>query len=430
MNPNQFVRILVGNLGVKFPIASKPSFSGVHPSTSPCFCKISLKNFPTQFTTVPLITQENQIHSHENSLAACFTLDKTHIDKFLKKQKNPILLIEIYTGRRGTTCGLNSGKLLGTVPVEIDLGAVETRASNILQGWVGIGNNNKKGSSAQLYLSVKAEPDPRFVFEFGGEPECSPLVYQVHGSVRQPVFSCKFSFRNMADQISLPSEQSNSTSSKHRKGWQISVHDLSGSVVAIASMVTRFVPSPGSPGRVSQSSPGVWLIFRHGDVACDPWGRLEAWRERRGPDAIGYRFHLFSSPDATSEIAAGTLSSKNGGKFCVDKTSSVTAMDTPRGSWDFGSGSWNRSRTASRSGSGSGFEFGSAALLQLYRGFVMSSTVRKMGKSGKPTVEVGVKHVTCTEDAAAFVALAAAMDLSMDACGSFSKKLRKELRQQ
>lgn len=53
-----------------------------------------------------------------------------------------------------------------------------------------------------------------------------------------------------------------------------------------------------------------------------------------------------------------------------------------------------------------------------------------MGKSGKPTVEVGVKHVTCTEDAAAFVALAAAMDLSMDACGSFSKKLRKELRQQ
>lgn len=99
---------------------------------------------------------------------------------------------------------MNSGKLLGTVPVEVDLGAVETRASNILQGWVGIGNNNKKGSSAQLYLSVKAEPDPRFVFEFGGEPECSPLVYQVHGSVRQPVFSCKFSFRNMADQISLP----------------------------------------------------------------------------------------------------------------------------------------------------------------------------------------------------------------------------------
>lgn len=41
-----------------------------------------------------------------------------------------------------------------------------------------------------------------------------------------------------------------------------------------------------------------------------------------------------------------------------------------------------------------------------------------------------MKHVTCTEDAAAFVALAAAMDLSMDACKLFSQKLRKELRRQ
>jgi hypothetical protein len=37
--------------------------------------------------------------------------------------------------------------------------------------------------------------------------------------------------------------------------------------------------------------------------------------------------------------------------------------------------------------------------------------------------------VNCTEDAAAFVALAAAVDLSVDACKSFTRKLRKELRQ-
>lgn len=60
----------------------------------------------------------------------------------------------------------------------------------------------------------------------------------------------------------------------------------------------------------------------------------------------------------------------------------------------------------------------------------MSSTVEGTGKCSKPEVEVGVHHVTCTEDAAAFVALAAAMDLSMDACRSFNQKLRKELRQQ
>lgn len=60
----------------------------------------------------------------------------------------------------------------------------------------------------------------------------------------------------------------------------------------------------------------------------------------------------------------------------------------------------------------------------------MSATVEGGGKCSKPEVEVGVQHVTCTEDAAAFVALAAAMDLSVDACTLFSHKLRKELRRQ
>ncbi|CAB4321099.1 unnamed protein product [Prunus armeniaca] len=35
----------------------------------------------------------------------------------------------------------------------------------------------------------------------------------------------------------------------------------------------------------------------------------------------------------------------------------------------------------------------------------MSSTVEGVGKCSKPEVEVGVQHVTCTEDAAAYVAL-------------------------
>jgi hypothetical protein len=60
----------------------------------------------------------------------------------------------------------------------------------------------------------------------------------------------------------------------------------------------------------------------------------------------------------------------------------------------------------------------------------MSSTVEGFRNCSKPEVEIGVMHVSCTEDAAAFVALAAAMDLSMDACMSFSHKLRKELIQQ
>ena len=60
----------------------------------------------------------------------------------------------------------------------------------------------------------------------------------------------------------------------------------------------------------------------------------------------------------------------------------------------------------------------------------MSATVEGGGRCSRPEVEVGVGHVACAEDAAAFVAVAAAVDLSVDACRPFSEKLRKELRRQ
>ncbi|XP_059448220.1 uncharacterized protein LOC132179512 [Corylus avellana] len=447
MDPCPFVRILVGNLALKYSIASSKA--------SQCFCKIKLKNFPTQYATVPLILQESQTHSsHDRALAACFTLDKTHIDnyKLAGNGDNPVLQIAVYAGRRGAACGLiNGGKFLGTVEVEVDLIAVETRASNIHKGWVAVGGSSRKVSSAaQLHLSVRAEPDPRFVFQFDGEPECSPQVFQVHRDVRQAVFSCKFGFKNANDRSSLsgPSMSERSTArsclmgshfrkdreiGKQRKGWQITVHDLAGSTVAMASMVTPFVPSQGSDS-VSQSNPGAWLILRPGDGAWNPWGRLEAWRECGGSDSVGYRFHLLSSSDATATLAAGAISSKNGGKFSIDMTSTVgttTPVHTPKSSCDFGSGSFSlSSKPSSRSGSGSGSELGYGPLPpQADAGFVMSSTVERAGRCSQLEVEVGAQHVTCSEDAAVFVALAAAMDLSMDACGLFSKELREELRQ-
>ena len=68
----------------------------------------------------------------------------------------------------------------------------------VQNGWVAVGDRSSK-KSAQLHLNVRVEPDPRFVFEFDGEPECSPQVFQVNGNVRQAVFTCKFSFRNSGD---------------------------------------------------------------------------------------------------------------------------------------------------------------------------------------------------------------------------------------
>lgn len=344
----------------------------------------------------------------------------------------------------------SGGKLLGRVSLPLDLCGAESRSCVIHNGWVGVGDNNK---GWKLHVTVRAEPDPRFVFQFGGEPECSPQVFQVQGRVRQAVFTCKFGFRNLTDRnvtsrsVSWPSmTEDNNTRitclpsfgaekdqpSKERKGWSITIHDLSGSPVAMASMVTPFVPSSGSD-RVSRSNPGAWLILRPGNCTWKPWGRLEAWREPGNSDALGYRFDLLhdATSAATTTLVNSTVSSKRGGKFTIDTTTSLvsTPVHSPQSSCDFGSGSCSTPGSRPGSWSGSDFVFCSWPSF-MYRGFVMSSKVEGVGKRSKPEVEIGVQHVTCTEDAAAYVALAAAMDLSMDACKLFSQKLRKELRQQ
>uniref|UniRef100_A0A5B7BCV3 Putative Formin-like protein 18 n=1 Tax=Davidia involucrata TaxID=16924 RepID=A0A5B7BCV3_DAVIN len=438
MDPCPFVRLTVGNLALKIPVASKPARSVVHPSSSPCFCKIKLKNFPLQTAVVPYILPENQFPDGQvQTLAATFHLSKSDLDKLAGKSLfagKLYLKISIYTGRRGTTCGVNSGRLLGKVSVPLDVAGTESRACVFHSGWVTVGKD-AKSSSAQFHLNVKAEPDPRFVFQFDGEPECSPQVFQIQGNIRQPVFTCKFSFRSTGDRNQRSrSLQSDSSSSrgwlssfgsererpgKERKGWSITVHDLSGSPVAAASMVTPFVASPGSD-RVSRSNPGSWLILRPGDGTWKPWGRLEAWRERGASDGLGYRFELI--PDSAAAgivLAESTVSLSKGGKFSIDlgansntngrstPGNSMSPACSPRSSGDFGYGLWPYC---------------------MYRGFVMSATVEGEGrKYSKPTVEVSVQHVNCTEDAAAFVALSAAVDLSMDACRLFSQKLRKEL---
>jgi hypothetical protein len=59
----------------------------------------------------------------------------------------------------------------------------------------------------------------------------------------------------------------------------------------------------------------------------------------------------------------------------------------------------------------------------------MSCAIRGERKSSKPLVQLAMRHVRCVEDAAVFMALAAAVDLSVDACQPFNHKLRKELSQ-
>ncbi|KAK7819987.1 hypothetical protein CFP56_013284 [Quercus suber] len=342
MDPCAFVRLMVESLALKLPQATKPAGTGVHPSTTPCFCKLRIKNFPSQTQTalVPLCTTTPAGDSPPDSDASAgFSLDPAA----LRRGKAITLRVSVYTGRMGRTCGVSSGKLLGRVNISVDLEGAQARPTVFQNGWMKLGNN-----SARIHILLRSEPDPRFVFQFGGEPECSPVVFQIQHNIRQPVFSCKFSADRNSRSRSLPSDFTNTTnrgwmrtfsgdkerSGRERKGWMIMIYDLSGSPVAAASMITPFVPSPGTD-RVSRSNPGAWLILRPNGFSVSswkPWGR-----------------------------------------------------------------------------------------------FVMGSTVEGEGKVSKPVVQVGVQHVTCMADAALFIALSAAIDLSMDACRMFSHKLRKEL---
>ncbi|KAK1439979.1 hypothetical protein QVD17_05804 [Tagetes erecta] len=427
MDPCSFVRIVIRNLAFKF------SANGSSPPTN-CYCKIKLKNFATQIVDVAYST-DNEINQGNDQVQACFSFKKQDFDNLIEKCNGKAngLKIELYSGRKANrVCGFGfgSGKLIGSVTVSLDSKGIDNNWGCIVlqNGWVRVGDRTSNASQnhkpVQLHLNVRVEPDPRFVFEFDGEPECSPQVFQVNGNIRQAVFTCKFNLknsgdRNMTSSISKPKNSGKQKPVKERKGWSVTIHDLSGSPVAMASMVTPFVPSHGSDD-VRRSNPGAWLILRPGQNTWKPWGRLEAWKESNS-DHLGYRFELL--PEVQTPVIAGTdpitlsnstISCKQGGKFSIDIGNGGSPVITPSGSFDSGSGSW----TGSEMGWG-----------LMYQGFVMSCKVCGGGGcDSKPEVEIGVQYVTCTEDAAAFVALAAAVDLSVDACQSFCKKLRKELR--
>ncbi|XP_047334442.1 uncharacterized protein LOC124938111 [Impatiens glandulifera] len=414
MDPCRFLRIVVGNLSLKFPSSSS--------SSSSCFCKIKLKGFASQTAPLPI---NDQIPSP--AAAACFTLSKSEMDKLLVS-KSCYLKVEVYASRGGFC----TKKFLGSISLPLDFKGIESMSRPVVfhNGSTLI----KTGSQTMLNLRVQAEPDPRFVFQFDGQPECSPQVFlQTNDKVLQPVFTCRFNSRLVSEEtpskswLRLDSLRNGESKNrrKERKGWAITIHDLSGSPVAAASMVTPFVPSPGSD-RVNKSNPGAWLILLPGDSTWKPWGRLEAWREGND-DRIGYRFELLPDPTTTAVaepviLYQSTLNTKSGGKFAMDINSGSSPISTPGSSCDMGSGSG--------SGYGSGSDSGSWVQF-MYSGFVMSSMVKgERRKLPAPEVVVGVRHVSCTEDAAGFVALAAALNLSVDACRPFSKKLRKELTRQ
>ncbi|EFJ29168.1 hypothetical protein SELMODRAFT_440968 [Selaginella moellendorffii] len=418
------------------------------PSSSNCFfCEIRFPGCQPQTSQVPLVFGEPD----SRSVAANFYIDATVFNKLLSPNPASCLLrvgsgsapsveLVVYAGRQGygNSSGSSiSSKVLGVFRVPISADSDWTDGLLLHGGWVKMGSFI---SGMELHAAVKLESDPRYEFQFDGDIALSPQIVQVKGKgagkKQQPVFSCKFSKgrTRMVQGDLTPSRtpREESGNSRERKSWLVTIHDLSGSPVAAASMVTPFVPFTGSD-EVSRSNPGGWLILvpdscssatdvvhgGHSYYSWRAWGRLEAWRQDGG--RLGLKFQLISHTGSILVSETTIPSSNKAGEFSIDTGPSVhhSPLPSPRSSGDCS------------------FYLG---LPTTDSGFVMNCELRRGGSgsgrrsnstssssASRATVQLSTRYITCVEDAAVFMALAAAVDLSRDACQPFSRKLRKEL---
>ncbi|KAL4353186.1 hypothetical protein GQ457_06G024130 [Hibiscus cannabinus] len=423
MDPQAFIRLSIGSLGLRIPgTALNSSRAGICASSAPCSCEIRLRGFPVQTTAIPLVSSPEatpDIHS----IASSFYLEESDLKALLTPgcfyNHHAYLEITVFTGRKGTHFGVRVKRHhIGTFKLAVGPEWGEGKPVILFNGWIGIGKskheNGKPG--AELHLRVKLDPDPRYVFQFEDVTPQSPQIVQLQGSVKQPIFSCKFNRDRVAQVDPLNIYMSGSadnldieTAKRERKGWKVKIHGLSGSAVAAAFVTTPFVPSTGCDW-VAKSNPGAWLILRPDILRPEswlPWGKLEAWRERGIKDYVCCRFHLLSEAQDGAEVLISEIqiNAEKGGEFFIDTDRQMrqapTPLPSPQSSGDF------------------------SALNPNSGGFVMSCRVHGESKSSKPSVQLAMRHVTCIEDAAIFMALAAAVDLSIEACKPFRRKARR-----
>lgn len=422
MDPQAFIRLSIGSLGLRFPMATVNNGKS---GTSSYSCEIRLRGFPVQTVPVPFVSSP-EAAPDSPTIASSFYLEKADLKALLTPgcfyAPHACLELIVFTGRKGSHCGVGAKRQqIGTFKLEVSSEWGEGKPAILYSGWKGIGKSKQETGKpgAELHLRVKLDPDPRYVFQFEEETKLSPQIVQLQGNIRQPIFSCKFT-RDRQSQVDPLSAYGSSSldgsnqeaDRRERKGWKVKIHDLSGSAVAAAFITTPFVPSTGCDW-VARSNPGAWLIVRPDACRPDswlPWGKLEAWRERGIRDSICCRFHLLSEGQEGGELLMSEIliNAEKGGEFYIDTDRQVraaaTPLPSPQSSGDF------------------------AALSPAIGGFVMSCRVQGEGKSSKPLVQLAMRHVTCVEDAAIFMALAAAVDLSIEACRPFRRRIRRSNR--
>ena len=251
MEPRPFVRVSVRALALRLSQPPKSDTGSFHSSSSSStstlsstltaasassslsspsspssyFCKVKLSNFESQtVANVPLISSSS---SENHSITqASFYLDEPTLTKLFSKtssnlfSKSPHLTITVYGTTPSSSSSSSSSsivspcygnsvkfkyseKVIGSflLPVTLEQLSNPKEGNFLHNGWVKLhGNKNRFSSllspspslSSEIHFSVKVELDPRYIFQFDGQPELNPQIVQIQGKVRQPIFSCKF----------------------------------------------------------------------------------------------------------------------------------------------------------------------------------------------------------------------------------------------
>ncbi|KAJ4814491.1 formin-like protein (DUF1005) [Rhynchospora pubera] len=381
---NQF-RVVICDLVLRLPLA-KPNGPGAMQSQPSTFCKIFFKSRSCKVVHVPTFFSNGQEPAALlNKPAAVFDLSDAEMSLLSKSKKPEHLIFELHSrSSDGPVCGFSTDRVLGTVKLPLDFSQVRhNHETQFHGGWMDLDKKAKKEnrlgvSYPQLQVSVHVEPDTRISLKFTGSPKGNVEIYCMEDPIRRPIFRSTFTWgpgpeANLV-QPDKPAKGLNSWMLQQlclgekkvelRSGWSVTIRNTSGSPVAVASMLVPYVP---------KMQPLAWLIEQLGEDGWVPWGRLAAWHA--APDTgIHIRFEKVTCAQEVEWL----VNPNQGGTLSIDYQSS-------------------------RRG-----------------GFVFSASVGSEGSRWSlPTVEVSAKHIKCVEDAAPFLALAGAINLSVDACQRF-----------
>ncbi|KAF3338054.1 hypothetical protein FCM35_KLT18641 [Carex littledalei] len=379
-------RLVISNLILRLPLPHGGSTeSGSMQSHQSIFCKIFFKRHSCKISDIPAFFSNGQeMAALLSKPAAVFDLSDAEMSSLSSSKKPVNLTFELHVrSTGGPACGFSTDRLLGTLTLPLDFRPVRHDQETWFHcGWLDLDKKAKKEnrlgvSSRQLHVSVRAEPDQRLSLKFTGSLKGNVEIFYVHGSTPQPAFTSTFTWGpGLEANLVLPDKPAKGLNGwlrqqlcsgekkvELRSGWSVTICDASGSPVAVATMVVPYVP---------KMQPLAWLIEQLGDNEWVPWGRLAAWHAAPDP-CIHIRFEK-----ATDGRPFEWLVNPN--------QTGILSIDYK----------------ASRRG-----------------GFVVSTSVGGEGSRAQPTVEVSTTHVNCTEDAASYVALAAAINLSVDACRPF-----------